>query len=48
MQRKPFAPIVLLSAEEIERDKRRMRLTVIVLYTIGLPLIFVLLWFALS
>jgi hypothetical protein len=36
-----------MSAEEMDRQKRRLRRTAAVLYAIFIPLVFTILWFAL-
>ena len=44
---KNFHPVPFMTADEMDRHKRRMRRTMAVLYAVSLPVIFVILWFAL-
>jgi hypothetical protein len=47
MNKKPFVPVPLLTPAEVEQHRRAMRLVSILLYVVGLPLLFIILWFAL-
>lgn len=44
---KNFHPVPFMTADEMDRQKRRVRRTCAVLYAVFLPVIFVILWFAL-
>jgi hypothetical protein len=47
MKHREFHPVPFMSMEEMDRQKRRLRRTFAVIYAVFLPVIFVVLWFAL-